>query len=152
MEAVGKSREERSPEELEQQRRRRHEARASATYREFLKLASAELGLSEAVLKAVITALEQRLPFDEMADLASQLPYKLRELIASCEEPRVELSPREIGRQEFLELVADELRISLDEAESRTRAVLRVLSQTVSPGEIEQVIHLLPRPLRELWR
>lgn len=144
-----------SPEEREQRRRRRHEARASATYRELLTLASAELELSEPqserVILAVITALEQRLPFDEMADLASQLPYKLRELLASCEEPGEGSLPRDIGEAEFLAMIARDLDIGPDEAEQHVRSVFRVLAQTVSPGEIAQVIHLLPRGLRKLW-
>ena len=135
--------------------RQRHEARAGATYREFLTLASVELGLPEQecqpVLMAVVSALEQRLPFDEMADLASQLPYKLRELLASCDEPRESRLPREIGRTEFLQMVADDLGTDTQRPEEHTRAVFRVLSQTISKGEVEQVVHLLTRPLRELW-
>ena len=135
--------------------RQRHEARAGATYREFLILASAELGVpesrSEQVIRAVLGALEQRLPFDEMSDLASQLPDKLCELMASCDEPQDPRLPREIGRPEFIDMVARELEVGPEEAEGHVRAVFRVLAQTVSRGEIEQVIHLLPRSLRELW-
>lgn len=140
---------------LEERRRRRHEARAGATYREFLQLAAAELGApepqTERVVAAVLRALEQRLPFDEMAHLASQLPYKLRELLASCDEPSRELAPRDIGHAEFLALVARELDSDPDAVEAQVRAVFRVLTQTVSRGEIEEVIHLLPRRLRGLW-
>lgn len=155
MEPTTNKQPQRSAEEREQRRRQRHEARAGATYREFLKLASAELGLPEAdtecVLASVITTLEQRLPFDEMADLASELPYKLRELVASCAEPREQPMPRDIGRDEFIEMVARDLRVDNATAESHIRAVFRVLTQCVSRGEIEQVMHLLPRPLRALW-
>ena len=142
-------------EEQIRRQRQRHEARAGATYREFLILASVELGVpeprSEQVIKAVLGALEQRLPFDEMSDLASQLPDKLCELMASCDEPREVRMPREIGRPEFIDMVAQELGVGQEEAESHVRAVFRVFAQTVSRGEIEQVIHLLPRALRELW-
>lgn len=155
MEPTGGTRRRLSPEEREQRRRRRHEARASATYHEFLTLASAELGLSpkdcEPVITAVLSALEQRLPFDEMSDLASQLPYKLRELLASCLEERMSLLPREIGQAEFLAMVARDLDVSPEEAELRVRDVFRVLAQTVSAGEIEQVRNVLPRALRAMW-
>lgn len=142
-------------EQLAARRRRRHEARAGATYQAFLKHASEELGVDqgacECILVAVISALEQRLPFDEMEDLASQLPYNLRELLASCLEPTPAIAPRDIGQAEFIAMVARALNVGPEEAEAHVRAVFRLLAQTVSRGEIEDVIHLLPKGLRQLW-
>jgi uncharacterized protein (DUF2267 family) len=104
------------------------------------------------VVAAVLGALEQRLPFDEMKDLASQLPSNLRELLASCEdEPGPPPLPREIGQAEFLAKVARALQIGPDQVETYVRAVFRLLAETVSEGEIEHVIHLLPHGLRILW-
>jgi uncharacterized protein (DUF2267 family) len=37
------------------------------------------------------------------------------------------------------------------DTEQAVRAVLRVLSERISAGEIEQVRHVLPEPIRELW-
>jgi uncharacterized protein (DUF2267 family) len=37
------------------------------------------------------------------------------------------------------------------DAEQASRAVLRVLSERVSDGEIAQVQHVLPEPVRDLW-
>lgn len=143
-----------TPEQREERRRKRHESRAGSTYREFLSLASVDLGLPpeecEPIIAAVLTTLEQRLPFDEMEDLASQLPYKLRELLSTC-EPRERMNPRDIGEAEFLGMVAGELGVSPEQAETYVRGVFRLLTQTVTRGEIEEVIHLLPKRLRNLW-
>jgi len=119
----------------------RHEARAGATYRAFLKLASLELGLPEEqcepVIGAVLRALEQRLPYDEMYDLASQLPDSLRELLASCENPGELTARGELGQLELLAVVDRELQVGADQAETYARAVFRLLAQTISKGEIE---------------
>ena len=37
------------------------------------------------------------------------------------------------------------------DTETAARAVLRVLSDRISSGEVEQVRHVLPEPVRELW-
>jgi len=144
-----------TPQERETRRRQRHEARASSTYSEFLALAAIELGkpADEAarITLAVITALKHRLPYDEMSDLESQLPFKLRELLDTSEDTYEAPQPRDIKLPEFLALVARDLHIEPAEAEPYVRAVFRLLAQTVSRGEIEEVIHLLPRGLRQLW-
>jgi uncharacterized protein (DUF2267 family) len=144
-----------SPEERERRRRQRHEARASNTYGEFLALAITQLGKprdeAARITLAVTTALKHRLPYDEMSDLESQLPYKLRELLDASEDISEVPQPREIKLPEFLALVARDLGISAAEAEPYVRAVFRLLAETVSRGEIEEVIHLLPRGLRQLW-
>jgi uncharacterized protein (DUF2267 family) len=140
---------------VDERAQRRNEERIDATYRDFLKNAAAELNLApqqaERVLVAVIRVLDRRLPFAEMSDLASQLPVRLRELLASEAGPRDGLRPRDIGRDEFLALVAEQLEVDAARAESYVRRVFQVLADRVSSGEIEQVIHLLPRGLRALW-
>jgi uncharacterized protein (DUF2267 family) len=145
----------RTPEQREQRRRQRHEARASATYREFLRIVSAQLSLprerAEEATLAVMSALEQRMPYDEMSDLASELPMKLRELLATCDEPEPPVPVREIGQAEFLAMVARDLDVSADEAERLARGVFGALAESVSAGEIKQVIQVLPKGLKELW-
>ena len=141
--------------EREARRRQRHEARAGQTYRQFLKLASEKLSVppdrASQICVAVLAALEQRLPWDEMSDLVSQLPFKLRELLATCDEPRERMRARDIGQAELLAMVARELDASPDEAENYVRFVFQLLAETVSPDEVSQVIHVLPASLRALW-
>lgn len=133
----------------------RHEARASATYRDFLALASAQLGQpepeSERSVLAVLRALDRRLPFHDMRHLGSQLPYELRERLGRCDEPPRGPASGDIDRATFVTMVAEELGVGREEAEGHVRGVFAVLSQLVSAGEVEQVVHLLPRRLRELW-
>jgi uncharacterized protein (DUF2267 family) len=147
-------REQPTPDGRERQRRQRHEARANTTYRKFLKEVSASASVpedqAERIAMSVLRVLDQKLPWNEMAHLASELPSNLRELLGRC-EPRGLPPAREIGAAEFLALVARDLDVGPDEAESYVRGVFRALAASVSPGEIEDVIHLLPRELQELW-
>jgi len=99
---------------------------------------------------SVLCALEQRLSTNEAHHLEAQLPEKLRELLARCER-HDRLRPRDIGRQEFLGMVASDLGIPLHDAETIVRSVFQVLTLRVSPGELQDVLSLLPSDLRELW-
>jgi uncharacterized protein (DUF2267 family) len=132
----------------------RHEAHAQNTYRDFLLLAASELGVerepTERAILAVVRALEALLPFDDMSNLASQLPMLLRESLARCDRPEPE-RPHGRTREEFVRVVADELGLDPERAEQQVRAVFRVLAQTVSQGEVRKVVHVLPTQLRPMW-
>jgi uncharacterized protein (DUF2267 family) len=56
-------------------------------------------------------------------------------------------------KEGFLQHIRDYFRnIDPDmDAERTARAVFKILSQRISPGEIEDVINMLPPALRELW-
>jgi uncharacterized protein (DUF2267 family) len=56
------------------------------------------------------------------------------------------------SRDEFLTGITTRIAIkqSID-AENAARAVFRTLENHVSPGEIRDVIHILPEELRALW-
>ncbi len=142
-----------TPEERER-RRQRHEGRAESTYRKFIKKVSAATGVTderaEQIVTTVMIVLDRKMPWNEMAHLASELPAKLRERLGSC-EPRDLPPAKEIGAAEFLALVARELDASPEEAETYVRGVFRTLTASVSPGEIDDVVNVLPRKLQELW-
>jgi uncharacterized protein (DUF2267 family) len=135
-------------------RQRRHEAHVDATHHKFLQRAAAELDLSDAdserAVLAVLRTLETRLPDDAMIALASQLPSTLRDQLARCDVP-APAQPRGRNQEDFLEQVAEELKLDGGRAEARVRGVFRVLAQSVSQGQIAKVIHLLPSGVRELW-
>ncbi len=139
---------------IEERRRQRQEARAGATYRAFLEQVRQNVPApperAEQITVAVMEALDQRLPWDEMADLASELPANLRELLGHCVPSKTKRA-RDIGKKEFLEMVARELGCGDEEAERYTRGVFQTLAERVSEGEIRQVVHLLPKGLRALW-
>ncbi|MFZ5472232.1 MAG: DUF2267 domain-containing protein [Myxococcota bacterium] len=139
---------------LERRRAQRREARTSATYKNFLKDLMSRASLTEEqaaqAAASVLCALEQRLLHDEAQHLEAQLPQKLQLLLHRCERHE-ELLPRKVGREEILQMIAGDLEVPLTEAERLARAVLQVVSQHVTLGEIEDVVLQLPSELRALW-
>jgi uncharacterized protein (DUF2267 family) len=102
-------------------------------------------------LRATLHALRDRLTVDEVAQLGAQLPMLMRGLYYEGWDPTGK-PVKERHRSQFLERVmrpfqADE---SVD-PERVTRAVFAVLSRRVTSGEIEDVKHVLPAEIRELW-
>jgi uncharacterized protein (DUF2267 family) len=128
---------------------------------EWLRDISQQLGvdnrrLAYLALRGTLHAVRDFLPLDESAQLSAQLPMLVRGLYFEGWNPS--RTPEENRSQEsFLSRVDEALEralwneeIDLD-AEQAARAVLRVLSERVSDGEIAQVQHVLPEPVRDLW-
>jgi uncharacterized protein (DUF2267 family) len=102
-------------------------------------------------LRAVLHALRDRLPVDQVAALAAQLPMLVRGFYYEGWHPHGK-PVKERHREEFLAHVAAAFRDDLDvDPEQVTEAVLRVLSKHVTPGEIAGVKRSLPTELRSLW-
>jgi len=102
-------------------------------------------------LRAVLHALRDRLPVDQVAALAAQLPMLVRGFYYEGWHPHGK-PVKERHREEFLAHVAAAFRDDLDiDPEQITGAVLQVLSKHVTAGEIEGVKHSLPTELRSLW-
>jgi uncharacterized protein (DUF2267 family) len=102
-------------------------------------------------LRAVLHALRDRMPVDQVAALAAQLPMLVRGFYYEGWHPHGK-PLRQRHKQEFLAHVAeafgDEPPAKLEQV---TRTVFRVLSEHVSAGEIESVKRCLPVELRALW-
>lgn len=138
-----------------ERRAERHETRTRQTYVHFLKNLGAIGGMSreeaERAAVSVLCAVEQRLYGEEAAHLNAQLPLKLKELLARC--PRhIGVPPRKLGRDELLQLVADDLETTVEDAELIVRSVLLAVRQQVTAGEVDDVISQLPPDIAELWR
>ena len=101
-------------------------------------------------LRASLHALRDRLPVQEAAHLAAQLPMMIRGLFFEGWHPATR-RPRSRSRDGFLEQVAREIPPGALEPEVAVRAVFAVLSKHVSPGQIENVRHTLPHHLADLW-
>ena len=101
---------------------------------------------------AVLHALRDRLPVQEAVHLGAQLPMILSGAYYSGWRPST--TPRRFeDRQGFLDRVAEELHVSVPGAdvEHATRSVFDVLARHVTAGELQDVVALLPRELRDLW-
>jgi uncharacterized protein (DUF2267 family) len=102
-------------------------------------------------LRATLHALRDRLTVDELAQLAAQLPMLIRGLYYEGWDPKIRpLKERHL--EQFLARIDLELRgdEELDPAQV-ARAVFEVMQRRVTEGEIEDVRHMLPAKIRELW-
>jgi uncharacterized protein (DUF2267 family) len=81
----------------------------------------------------------------EADDLAAQLPEEIdRHLIGRGAGERIKLS-------EFYDRVAEGLGVDKPEAAHRARAVVSVLAEAVTPGELDDVRAQLPEEWRALF-
>lgn len=128
--------------------------KALAKTRLWLKELELELGMSNPneawrALRAVLHAVRDRLPVQECAELASQLPVMIAGMYYTGWTPADKpLKTRNLD--EFMDTVADKLPKGLDPLRV-TRGVLRVLERHVSAGEISDVRRNFPEHLRGLW-
>jgi uncharacterized protein (DUF2267 family) len=103
-------------------------------------------------LRATLHALRDRLTIEEVAQFGAQLPMLVRGFYYEGWDPTDK--PLKIRhREEFLARIAQPFVSAGDSVhpEPVARAVFAVLEQRVSDGEIEDVKHILPAELRDLW-
>jgi uncharacterized protein (DUF2267 family) len=102
-------------------------------------------------LRAALHALRDRLPVDQVAALAAQLPMLVRGFYYEGWHPHG-LAVRERHLEEFLGHIGaafrDEPAVDPEEV---ARAVFSVVSKHVTAGEVEGLKHSLPVELRALW-
>jgi uncharacterized protein (DUF2267 family) len=102
------------------------------------------------VLRAFLHTLRDRLPAAQVAALAAQLPLLIRGVFYEGWRPdRAPLRYRD--PLEFVERVRREALLPGDTSASfAVQAAASVLRRHVSAGEIDDVVRLLPEPLRAL--
>lgn len=103
-----------------------------------------------AVLRAVLHALRDRMPVENAAQLAAQMPTIIRGVFYEGWTPSGK--PVRIRQKEdFLEAVWTQLNKPEDlDVERSTKTALRILCDKVSEGEAQNIAHVLPEHLREL--
>lgn len=102
-------------------------------------------------LRAVLHALRDRLTVDEGADLAAQLPLVVKGVYYDGWKPS-RVPAKYDDRGGFYSRVQEEIPAGsgLDPAHA-TEAVLSLLADKVTAGEIRDVVVTLPKDLRDLW-
>jgi uncharacterized protein (DUF2267 family) len=101
-------------------------------------------------LRAVLHCLRDRLTIDEAAQLGDQLPMLVRGIYYEAWHPAGK--PEKIrSRGDFLARIAIYVTHAPIEPESAARAVFQALENHVAPGEISDVIQVLPQDIRTLW-
>ncbi len=96
-------------------------------------------------IHAVLQTLGERLYGDEANDLAAQLPREIGTYLCEIEDP----SPFSLN--EFFQRIAAREHVDYPAAVYHTRAVVTVLEQAVSPGEIADVRAQLPPEFAPLF-
>jgi uncharacterized protein (DUF2267 family) len=102
-------------------------------------------------LRATLHALRDRLTVEEVAQLGAQLPMLIRGFYYEGWDPTAK-PLKERRREQFLARIRRAFRNDADlDPELIARAVFAVLAKRVTEGEIEDVKHVLPGDIRELW-
>lgn len=94
---------------------------------------------TERITGVVLGLLGARLTRGESEDLDSQLPEEMKGLV--LEDPQ---SLGSAGVEEFVALAAERLATSKDTARSDVSAVLTTLAESISGGQLNQVLSQLP--------
>ncbi len=100
-------------------------------------------------LRTVLHALRDRLPIEGAAALAAQLPLLIRGIYFEGWHPAGK-PIKERRKEDFLAHVANAFAGDFTDPEDIARAVLAVLANHVSAGEIAHVEQLLPIEIRSL--
>jgi len=102
------------------------------------------------VLRATLHALRDRITVEEVAHFGAQLPMLVRGFYYEGWDPTGKPS-KVRTKEQFLTRVASELKNDDVDPEQAARAVFVLLAERITSGEIEDVKHLLPAEVRELW-
>lgn len=121
-------------------------------YEEFVERVQQRAGLgsfaeAEAATRATLTVLGEYLTGGEGLDLASQLPQGLAEHLRRQPPERSNI----FSLSDFLQRVGEEQGTSIERAEAHTRAVLGVLGEAVTKGEMDDVRRQFPSELDSLF-
>lgn len=103
-------------------------------------------------LRAVLHSLRDRLPVDETAHLAAQLPMLIRGMFYEGWKPSS--VPDKIRSEEnFIKNVKNSLGNAQNptDPEIATRAVFKLLCSHISEGEINHIKSALPKHILPLW-
>jgi uncharacterized protein (DUF2267 family) len=105
-----------------------------------------------AALRATLHGLRNLLATDQVARFGAQLPMLVRGLYYEGWDPTSPLAGGQ-RRDEFLQTVGRELHDhpELRNAQHVTRIVFGVVAAHVTAGEVEKIVHSLPREVRALW-
>ncbi len=123
---------------------------------EWLKEIGQELGSEDKyrayhALRSVLHHLRDRLSVDDSANLAAELPMLIRGLYYEGWQPsKVPLKIR--SKDEFLDLIRQDFSQEPDvDAAKIARAVFSVLERHISEGEAKEILHSLPKQIREIF-
>ena len=119
--------------------------------RDYLGLEPGQDARALHALRAGLHAIRNRLPANEVLDLAAQLPLMIRGIY--FDGWRLDPAPKRVRhRGAWLQSIKNEIGYEPLLPLDVLRGVIRLLSAHVSNGELEDIVATLPKPLAELWR
>jgi uncharacterized protein (DUF2267 family) len=102
-------------------------------------------------LRATLHALRDRLTVEEATHLGAQLPMLIRGFYYEGWSPAGK-PVRERHKEEFCAHVKAYFQTEETiDAETIVRGVFKMLSRRITEGEIEDIKHIMPPELRQLW-
>ncbi len=121
-------------------------------YQEFLnkvqdRIGSARPDEARRAITATFSTLSERISVGETSDLADQLPQELKEPLHRAGEEAEEFS-----FEEFLRRVGEREGVDTDVARDHASAVMTVLGEAGTGGELGDVRAQLPREFEPLFR
>ncbi|HXF65018.1 MAG TPA: DUF2267 domain-containing protein [Caldilineaceae bacterium] len=126
-------------------------------YDDFVRRVQEEAGLetSEEALRlteAVLATLGERLYRSEQSDLAAQLPRGIKEFLVAKQPPETTRGDvQRFSLEEFYNRVGARTGLRYARAVEQTQAVMAVLQEAVTPGEIEDILQELPAEYQKLF-
>lgn len=103
------------------------------------------------LLRATLQALRDHLPVNEAADLGAQLPLLIRGLYYEGWHP-AGTPVKERSKEAFVGHIQKAFKTDpMADAEKAIGAVFALLSEKVTEGEMADVRHAVPKPIRELF-
>jgi len=119
------------------------------TYEQFISAVAERAGepvdRAEALARATLSTLSDRLTRGEADDVAAQLPKPLKEAMVAGQP---EAQP--FGLEEFIRRVSDRAGVSIEEATRGAQAVMTTLREAISDGEFKDMMAQLPEELSKL--
>ena len=122
-------------------------------YQEFVervdsRITPKQTAAAELAIASTLSTLGERITGEEAGDLAAQLPEEMKGPLYDGETEDAE----EFSLDEFYERVARREDVSVEDATEHVAAVMGVLKEAVSGGEVEDVISQLPPEFEPLLR
>lgn len=103
------------------------------------------------LLRAVLHALRDHLTVDACAHLAAQLPMLVRGFYYEGWHPSDKPLKYRDGAEFKRQVGAEAPRIAEEDLDEGIEAVLSLLEQKISAGEVAKLKSSLPKQLRDLW-
>lgn len=97
--------------------------------------------------RATLQTLAERIDCNEARDMAAQLPPEIGKSLHCPQQHK----PDRFGLDEFFRRVSEREGVDLADATFHARAVMEVLIEAVSPGEMGQVMQQLPDEFQPLF-